>query len=63
MRTATGLMLTLLLTVAMAGRAEWYKGNTHSHTVNSDGDSSPDAVARWYMEHHYNFVGVEVTTA
>ncbi|MFC1614399.1 CehA/McbA family metallohydrolase [Gemmatimonadota bacterium] len=38
------------------GSLKWYKGNTHTHTVNSDGDSSPDAVARWYMEHRYNFV-------
>lgn len=35
---------------------KWYKGNTHSHSVNSDGDSSPDEVARWYKEHGYNFV-------
>ncbi|MBN2289866.1 MAG: CehA/McbA family metallohydrolase [Candidatus Glassbacteria bacterium] len=36
----------------------WYKGNTHTHTVNSDGDSSPDVVARWYKEHGYNFLVV-----
>jgi hypothetical protein len=34
----------------------WYKGNTHTHTLNSDGDSSPDEVARWYREHGYNFL-------
>ena len=34
----------------------WYKGNLHTHTINSDGDSSPDAVARWYKEHRYNFL-------
>jgi hypothetical protein len=34
----------------------WFKGNLHTHTVNSDGDSSPDEVARWYKEHRYNFV-------
>ena len=34
----------------------WYKGNTHSHTLNSDGDSSPDDVARWYREHGYHFL-------
>jgi hypothetical protein len=32
----------------------WYKGNTHTHTVNSDGDSTPDEVVRWYREHGYN---------
>jgi hypothetical protein len=34
----------------------WYKGNTHTHTVNSDGDSTPDDVVRWYKEHRYNFL-------
>lgn len=34
----------------------WYKGNTHAHTLNSDGDSSPDDVARWYREHGYRFL-------
>ncbi len=42
-----------------SGRAEqprWWKGNTHAHTINTDGDSSPDTVARWYKEHGWNFV-------
>ena len=34
----------------------WYKGNLHTHTINSDGDSAPDAVARWYKEHRYQFL-------
>ena len=37
-----------------AGR--WFKGNTHTHTLNSDGDSTPDEVVRWYREHGYEFV-------
>jgi len=42
-------------TVASAA-PRWYKGNTHTHTLNSDGDSSPDEVARWYREHGYHFL-------
>lgn len=34
----------------------WYKGNTHTHTLNSDGDSTPDEVTRWYREHGYQFL-------
>jgi hypothetical protein len=34
----------------------WYRGNTHTHTINSDGDSAPDVVVRWYREHGYQFV-------
>lgn len=36
--------------------AEWYRGNTHTHTLNSDGNAAPDAVVRWYREHGYQFV-------
>jgi hypothetical protein len=40
-----------------AGTAtRWYKGNTHTHTLNSDGDSTPDDVVRWYREHGYQFL-------
>ncbi len=34
----------------------WYKGNTHTHTLNTDGDSPPDVVVKWYAEHGYNFL-------
>jgi hypothetical protein len=34
----------------------WYKGNTHAHTTESDGDSSPEVVAAWYKEHGYDFL-------
>lgn len=34
----------------------WFKGNTHTHTLNSDGDSTPDEVVRWYREHGYQFL-------
>lgn len=34
----------------------WFKGNLHAHTLNSDGDSTPDDVVRWYREHGYNFL-------
>ena len=37
-----------------AGR--WYKGNLHTHTLNSDGDSTPFEVATWYREHGYQFL-------
>jgi hypothetical protein len=34
----------------------WLKGNTHAHTLNSDGDSTPDEVVRWYREQRYHFL-------
>ena len=41
--------------VSLAG-ARWWKGNTHSHTTNSDGDTAPEEVARWYRTHGYQFL-------
>lgn len=41
---------------SLAQQLHWYKGNTHTHTLNSDGDSTPDEVVRWYREHGYNFL-------
>src|SRR5262245_49936909 len=42
--------------VSPAQASRWYKGNTHTHTLNSDGDSTPDEVVRWYREHGYHFI-------
>ena len=35
-----------------------YKGNLHTHTTRSDGDSDPEVVARWYGRHGYQFLVV-----
>ena len=54
---AISIFAALLLFVsARAQQKSWYKGNTHTHTINSDGDTSPDEVVRWYKEHEYNFL-------
>jgi hypothetical protein len=61
---AIGAALLTLLPDATAARQapaappalRWYKGNTHTHTLNSDGDSTPDDVVRWYREHGYHFL-------
>ena len=58
------LLLSFLAAVALdaapqpaqAPAPRWYKGNTHTHTLNSDGDSTPDDVVRWYREHGYQFL-------
>lgn len=34
----------------------WFKGNLHTHTLNSDGDSTPNEVVTWYREHGYQFL-------
>jgi hypothetical protein len=58
----TGLFVavTFIAFAAQSGAPQpgrrWYKGNTHTHTLNSDGDSTPDDVVRWYREHGYQFL-------
>jgi predicted metal-dependent phosphoesterase TrpH len=54
-RTAFFILWLFILLYSPAG-AEWYRGNTHTHTNLSDGDSPPETVVRWYKEHGYNFV-------
>jgi hypothetical protein len=49
-------LFTANQTVVPAAAGRWYKGNTHTHTLNSDGDSTPDDVVRWYREHGYQFL-------
>jgi len=54
------LAMAFTFTISGLARAEpalhWYRGNTHTHTINSDGDSSPEVVVRWYREHDYQFL-------
>lgn len=42
--------------VDSGAKLNWYKGNTHTHTNNSDGDSPADEVVKWYRSNGYNFV-------
>lgn len=58
MKTSFRCVLLAIL-FSMTGSAQtlnWYKGNTHTHTLNSDGDSTPADVAKWYRENRYNFL-------
>jgi len=36
--------------------ARWYRGNTHTHTLWSDGDVAPEAAVDWYASHGYDFL-------
>ena len=59
--TAAVCLAVLAFCIAALGQGpspkpNWYRGNTHTHTLNSDGDTAPDDVVRWYRENGYNFV-------
>ena len=34
----------------------WYKGNIHTHTTESDGDETPEKVVRWFRRNGYDFL-------
>jgi hypothetical protein len=34
----------------------WYRGNTHTHTLWSDGDAAPEAAVAWYRDRGYHFL-------
>jgi hypothetical protein len=55
------ILLVALAAVLLGGcasdQSQWYKGNTHAHTVLcGHADSSPEAVAGWYLDHGFNFL-------
>ncbi|HYD55246.1 MAG TPA: CehA/McbA family metallohydrolase, partial [Gemmatimonadaceae bacterium] len=56
LRTPLSLVLLVALAPALGAQARWFKGNTHVHTTESDGNGAPLDVARWYREHGYHFV-------
>ncbi len=61
-RAAASLLALVALGVTSASAQQpaqrWFRGNTHAHTLNSDGDSPPDVVVRWYKAHGYDFTFV-----
>lgn len=50
------IVLLFALFLCAESDAAWLKGNTHTHTLESDGDSTPEDVVRWYREHGYDFL-------
>lgn len=35
---------------------QWFKGNTHTHSLWSDGNDFPEMIADWYKKQGYNFL-------
>ena len=44
--------------VSAQGAPAWYRGNLHTHTINSDGDSPPYDVMAWYKRNGYQFLAI-----
>jgi hypothetical protein len=53
------LLSALLVSSCTAPKEEqWYKGNTHTHSLWSDGDDFPEMIVGWYKERGYDFVAL-----
>ena len=52
------LMIAVFVQICIpqTNTTRWYRGNTHTHTLNSDGDSTPEEVVTWYKNNGYNFL-------
>jgi hypothetical protein len=37
---------------------KWYKGNTHTHSLWSDGNDFPEMIMDWYKKHGYDFIAL-----
>ncbi len=35
---------------------QWYRGNTHTHTLWSDGEAAPEYAVKWYKDRGYDFL-------
>lgn len=53
---AVSVILSGCVGTSSTSDSRWFKGNTHTHTLWSDGDGAPELVADWYVQHGYDFL-------
>ncbi|MAS91915.1 MAG: hypothetical protein CMO55_01865 [Verrucomicrobiales bacterium] len=57
--TATSLLLFSFSASAFDyDTTAWFKGNTHTHSLWSDGNDFPEMIFSWYRDHGYDFIGL-----
>jgi hypothetical protein len=52
------LFSVVFATFAAAAEPQWFKGNTHTHSLWSDGDDFPEMITDWYVKNGYHFLGL-----
>ncbi len=59
MRPAIACLLALSLISASAEEPKkWFKGNTHTHSLWSDGNDFPEMISDWYKQKGYDFLAI-----
>ncbi len=56
----SGLLFLLFVQTSSAQDSSyrWYKGNTHTHSLWSDGDDFPEMIIDWYKSRGYDFLAL-----
>ncbi len=49
---------TQTVDLAEGNGLRWYKGNTHMHSLWSDGDAAPELAVKWYRDRDYDFLAL-----
>ena len=44
--------------VEWAEKGRWFKGNTHTHSLWSDGNDLPEMIVDWYKNEGYDFLAL-----
>jgi hypothetical protein len=47
-----------LIQHAHAQELKWFKGNTHTHSLWSDGNDFPEMITDWYKQKGYDFLAI-----
>lgn len=50
--------LLALIVLPATAQTKWFKGNTHTHTLWSDGNDFPEMVIDWYKTRGYDFLAL-----
>ena len=50
--------LTFVTACSGGTGGHWYRGNTHAHTLWSDGDAAPETAVAWYKENGYHWLAL-----
>ena len=50
--------LSLIFFCGCNSGGTWYRGNTHTHSLWSDGDAAPEMVVAWYKENGYDWLAI-----
>ena len=59
MRPTVFCLLALgLIQNAQAQELKWFKGNTHTHSLWSDGNDFPEMITDWYKQKGYDFLAI-----